>query len=61
MPTKLTRVERERIADSQLKVQSVTHSLKQVDRNKIPNFEEIEECMEGTQASLEEALQSSQK
>jgi len=61
MPTKLTRVERERITDSRLKVQSVTHSLKHVDPSKIPNFEEIEECLEGAQESLKEALHSPQK
>jgi hypothetical protein len=55
----LTRVERERITDSRLKVQSVTNSLKHVDPNKVPDFEEIQECLEDADKSLAEALKSS--
>jgi hypothetical protein len=55
----LTRVEKERITDSLLKVQSITNSLKQVDPNKIRAFEEIQECLEDTDKSLAEALRSS--
>ena len=55
----LTRVERERITDSRLKVQSITNSLKHVDSNKVPDFEEIQECLEGADKSLGEALKSS--
>ena len=55
----LTRVERERITDSRQKVQSVAHSLQQVERNKIPNFEAIEECLEEAEKSLAKALRSS--
>jgi hypothetical protein len=57
MPMALTRAERERITDSRLKVQSVANSLKRVDPKKIPNFEEIEECLQGADKSLEKALQ----
>ena len=42
----LTRVERERITDSQLKIQAVANRLKGVDPQKVPDFEEIEECLE---------------
>jgi hypothetical protein len=55
----LTQVERERITDSRQKVQSVTHSLKQVDPNKIPHFEAIEDCLAEAEKSLSRALQSS--
>ena len=55
----LTRTERERITDSRLKVQSISNSLKLVDPNKIPSFEDIEECLQGADRSLGQALQSS--
>jgi hypothetical protein len=54
----LTQVERERITDSRQKVQSVTHSLRQVDPDKIPQFEAIEDCLEEAEKSLSRALQS---
>ena len=54
----LTRVERERVTDSRQKVQSVTNSLKHVNPNKIPHFEEIEECLEDADKNLAKALQS---
>jgi hypothetical protein len=56
----LTPVERERISDSRLKIQSVTNSLKHVDPKKIPELEEIEACLEGADKSLDGALRSSQ-
>ena len=52
----LTRVEKERVKDSRLKIQSVAHSLKHVDPSKVPNFEEIQECLEDADASLQGAL-----
>jgi hypothetical protein len=55
----LTRVEKERITDSRLKVQSVSNSLKQLNPSKIPDFEEIEECLENADKSLWRALHSS--
>lgn len=55
----LTRVEKERITDSRMKVQSITNSLKQVDPNKIRDFEEIQECLKDADRSLGEALRSS--
>jgi hypothetical protein len=59
MPVALTRVEKERITDSRLKVQSIANSLKHVDPNKIRRFEEIQECLEDADKSLGEALRSS--
>jgi hypothetical protein len=55
----LTKAEKERLTDSQLKLQSVSHSLKDVDRGKIPDFEEIERCLEDAEKSLTGALRSS--
>ena len=59
MPMTLTPVERARVADSRLKVQSVAQSLKYVDPNKIPDLEEIADCLEDADQSLGEALQAS--
>jgi hypothetical protein len=53
---KLTPVERERITDSMLKIQSVRASLDEVDEGKIPNVEEIESCLESADHSLKIAL-----
>jgi hypothetical protein len=55
----LTRVERERITDSQLKIQAVANRLKGVDPQKVPDFEEIEECLEDADKSRGGALRSS--
>jgi hypothetical protein len=52
----LTRTEKERLTDSQLKLQSVSQSLKHVDPEKIPDYEEIEKCLEDAEKSLTGAL-----
>ena len=52
----LTRAEKERIGDSRLKIQSVTDSLNQVDPEEIPNYEEIQECLDDAEKSLKSAL-----
>jgi hypothetical protein len=52
----LTRAEKERIADSRLKIQSVAQSLNHVDPEKVPNFEAIQECLEDAEESLQGAL-----
>jgi hypothetical protein len=52
----LTVVERERISDSVLKIQSVRNSLEHVDAGKIPSQEEIEECLESADENLRTAL-----
>jgi hypothetical protein len=57
----LTRVERERIADSRLKIQSVAESLKHVDPKKVPDFEDIEDCLENADQSLSESLRKSEE
>jgi len=52
----LTRVERERITDSVLKIQSARLALKEVDHGKIPSQEEIETCLEDADENLRTAL-----
>ncbi len=53
---KLTSVERERITDSVLKIQSIRASLDQMDEGKIPKLNEMESCLEGVDNGLREAL-----
>ncbi len=52
----LTRVERERLLDSRLKIQSVAKSLKHIDPQKLRDFEEITECLAAADRSLGGAL-----
>ena len=52
----LTVVERERITDSVLKIQSARQSLGQVDQGKIPSQGEIEACLENADQNLRTAL-----
>ena len=53
---KLTTVDRERITDSMLKIQSVRATLNEVDGSKIPHAHEVESCLETADTSLKEAL-----
>lgn len=55
---RLTRLEKERITDSRLKIQSVADSLKQVDPSKVDEFEAIQDCLESAEDSLRSALRS---
>jgi len=52
----LTRVEREQIQDSKLKLQSAAHVLSQVGPDKIDDFADIQECLEDARKSLSDAL-----
>ncbi|HWB95950.1 MAG TPA: hypothetical protein VG672_04590 [Bryobacteraceae bacterium] len=52
----LTNVEREKLTDSMLKIQSVRTTLGQVDESKVPDSEEIHRCLEDADASLRTAL-----
>ena len=54
----LTEEERARLNDSKHKIQSVANSLAHVDPSKVPDFDEIEECLENADESLREALRS---
>ena len=55
----LTRAEKERITDSRLKLQSVSDSLDHVDPEKVPDFKEIQDCLEDAEKTLYEALRAS--
>ena len=52
----LTRLEREAINDSVLKIQSIQASLEQVDEAIVPGRDEIENCLETVDKSLRTAL-----
>lgn len=56
----LSRADKERIADSKLKIQAVANTLKQVDPKHVPDFEDIEECLEGAEKSLDGALRTTE-
>ena len=53
---KLTEMERERISDGVLKIQSVRASLDHVGKSKIPKREEVEACLENVDRSFRESL-----
>jgi hypothetical protein len=54
----LNRVERERITDSQLKLQAVSTSLNRVDPSKVPDLENVKDCLEDADRILGNALRS---
>jgi len=54
----LSRVERERVNDSRLKLQSVNNSLSHIDPSKVPDIDEIQECLENAEKTLDGALRS---
>ena len=54
----LKRVEKERIKDSLLKLQSVANSLNQVNSTEIPHLEDVQECLEDADKILGGALRS---
>ncbi len=55
----LTQVEKERISDSRMKLQSVATSLNHIDPEKVPGFEDIQECLNEAEKSLSGALRGS--
>jgi hypothetical protein len=55
----LTRSERERVTDVRLKLQSAADSLKRIDPKKVPDHDDIEDCLEDADKSLGSALRSS--
>ena len=55
---RLTRVEREKITDSVLKIQSVRASLDQMDESKIPQLEDIQSCLKTADTNLTLALKN---
>jgi hypothetical protein len=55
----LTRLERERITDTRLKLQSAANTLNQIDPAKVPDFDDIQDCLEDAEKSLGGALRLS--
>jgi hypothetical protein len=55
----LTKAERERVSDSMMKIQSAAQSLRKVNPSDIPEFEEIESCLEDADRNLRSALPTS--
>ena len=55
---RLTRLEKERLTDSRLKLQSVANSLKHVDPRKVQDIDEIKECLENAENNIRRALHS---
>ncbi len=56
--TPLTKLEREVITDSMLKIESIQASLSQIDRTKLLNCEEIDSCLRTASSSFQAALKS---
>ncbi len=54
----LTRVEKERIADSRLKIRSVAESLHHIDSSKVRDLEDIQNCLEDAEKSLSGTLRA---
>jgi hypothetical protein len=54
----LSRVEKERVIDSRLKIQSVSRALREVNPSGIPGFDGIEECLEDADKNLGLALRA---
>lgn len=52
----LTKLEREVIIDSMLKVQSIQASLEQIDDSKVPESKEIQDCLENADHRFRVAL-----
>jgi hypothetical protein len=55
----LTRVEREKITDSVLNIQSARASLEGMDKSKVPDLLELQECLEDADRNLRTALRRS--
>jgi hypothetical protein len=54
----LTKLEREVITDSMLKIQSIQSSLNQIDETKLLDSEEIHSCLKSANNSFRTALRS---
>lgn len=54
----LTRVDKERIRDSRMKLQSVANSLKQVSPQGINDIDAIQDCLKDAEKSLRGALRA---
>lgn len=54
----LTKVEKERISDSRMKLQSIATSLDHIDPDKVAGFEDIQECLDEAEKTLSGALRA---
>jgi hypothetical protein len=54
----LKRVEKERITDSRLKLQSVTNTLKKVNSAEVKDLGDIEDCLKDADKILADALRT---
>ena len=54
---RLTKLEREVITDSMLKIQSIQASLNQIDETKLLDSEEIQSCLRSANKSFRAALE----
>jgi hypothetical protein len=52
----LTKVEKERISDSRMKLQSISISLDQIDPDRVPGLDDIQECLGEAEKALSVAL-----
>jgi hypothetical protein len=55
----LSKVDRERITDSVLKIQSVRAQLEHLDDTKLSEIEEIKDCLDDADDTMRDALKSS--
>ena len=53
---KLTRVDREKLTDSMLKIQSARTTLGQVESTSLPESDEIDACLQSADQTLRQAL-----
>lgn len=56
----LSRAEKERVSDSRLKLQSVANALSGVDPENVPDFEQIQDCLENAEKNLKTALRAAE-
>jgi hypothetical protein len=54
----LSKLEREVITDSMLKIQSIEASLHEIDGSKVDNIDEIHSCLRSAGSSFQQALRS---
>ena len=56
----LSRADKERINDSRLKIQAAASTLSDVSPSKIPELDEIQECLEHAEKNLGSALRTAE-
>jgi hypothetical protein len=56
----MTRAEKERLNDIRLKLQSAARSLQHLPESDIPDYDQIEKCLDNADQNLRDAVQSSE-